>query len=104
MQSRRSVLRRPLLLSAFAFTLTVASPGALAFTFITFDVPVTRAGETSAFGINAQGQIVGQYQLPGLGTHGFRRDGTSFTKIDVPRASSTSALGINAQGHIVGGT
>jgi len=55
-----------------------------------------------AIGINARGDIVGQYSAGGS-NHGFLLDKEgSFTTIDVPGASSTSALGINPRGDIVG--
>jgi hypothetical protein len=63
--------------------------------FQTIDVP--GAGVTSAFGINAAGQIVGEYD-----GHGFLDVSGSFTTIDVPGASSTGAHGINGAGQIVG--
>jgi hypothetical protein len=69
-------------------------------TFTTIDV--NGAASTGAFGINPQGDMVGQYAAGGT-THGFLLDKEgSFTSIDVPGASSTAAQGINPRGDIVG--
>jgi probable HAF family extracellular repeat protein len=51
------------------------------YTFTTIDVP--GAGYTVASGINADGQIVGWF-TDATGTHGFLRDGATFTTFDVP--------------------
>jgi hypothetical protein len=60
------------------------------------------AAVTTAFGINARGDIVGSYAKGGI-QHGFLlRDGV-FTTIDVPGAAGTDARGINPAGDIVGG-
>jgi len=59
-------------------------------------------------GINARGEIVGQYCDAAFpcnfapGTHGFLLTAAGFTTIDVPGASLTAAFGINASGTIVG--
>lgn len=58
---------------------------------------------TTAFGINARGDVVGTYVDANRVSHGFRwRDG-EFTTIDVPNAAGTDARGINPNGEIVGG-
>jgi hypothetical protein len=84
--------------------LAVVPPGALAgpFTFSPIDVPFAGTVETHASGINAGGQIVGEFFQAGTGTHGFLDNGGSFSAIDVPFADVTSAAGINAGGQIVG--
>ena len=68
--------------------------------FTTLDVPGATA--TAAFGINAAGQIVGQYADAGGRFHGFLLSGGSFTTLDAPGATLTLALGINDAGQIVG--
>jgi len=67
--------------------------------FTTIDVP--GASSTEAFGINAEGNIVGSY-LNAAGLHGFLLSKGAFTTIDVPGASFTQALGINPKGNVVG--
>ena|SRR5215831_10738449 len=59
-------------------------------------------GITVAQGINAAGQIVGQYNTS-TGAHGFLLSGGTYTTLDDPLATSgTVAHGINATGQIVG--
>ena len=59
---------------------------------------------TNANGINAQGQIVGNYQLNccGFNAHGFIYDNGQFTTVDVPGARDTFPLSINVHGVIAG--
>jgi probable HAF family extracellular repeat protein len=57
---------------------------------------------TYPFGLNNRGQIVGWFYDATQHTHGFLKDGTTFTTIDVPGALSTIAYGINTAGQIVG--
>jgi probable HAF family extracellular repeat protein len=83
----------PYQVQATGYTLTSDT-----FTFI--DVP--GATVTAAYGINARGQIVGDYYVNPPVTHGFLDSGGSFTPIDVPGVSTTQAFGINASGQIVG--
>jgi hypothetical protein len=53
-------------------------------------------------GINATGQIVGDYGNAS-GLHGFLKSGSTYTTLDDPSASTgTQALGINDSGLIVG--
>ena len=73
---------------------------AASYTFTTIDVPGARG--TEAHGINATGQIVGQFFGFTGSTHGFLDTDGVFTTIDVPGAFSTEALGINDAGQIVG--
>ncbi len=69
-------------------------------TFTTIEFP--GASLTQAWGINPQGDIVGQYVAGGI-THGFLLDTQgNFFSIDIPGASSTAALAITPQGDIVG--
>jgi hypothetical protein len=71
-----------------------------AFTFSSIEVP--GASSTTAWGINARGDIVGSY-VDGAGvTHGFLLRRGSLTTIDVPGATSADARGIGPNGEIVG--
>jgi probable HAF family extracellular repeat protein len=72
------------------------------YSFTTLDVPGPFFFSPSASGINASGQIVGQYQDAAGNYHGFLLDQSSFTTLDVPGATYTRATGINASGQIVG--
>jgi uncharacterized membrane protein len=68
--------------------------------FTTIDFP--GATQSFAFGINASGQIVGQYDIGAI-RHGYLRntDGT-FTTIDFPGASYSEATAITDAGQILG--
>src|SRR5256885_14311222 len=69
--------------------------------FVKFDFP--NALSTGARGINARGDIVGDYNDPNDVTHGFLLRQGAFTTIDVPGAAGTlGGRGINARGDIVG--
>jgi len=87
---------------AVAAVLTVSSGVALAapFSFSTIDVPGARG--TTAYRINATGQIVGYYFDASNVQHGFLDTGGSFSPINFPGATSTTAFGINDAGQIVG--
>jgi probable HAF family extracellular repeat protein len=74
------------------------------YTFTNIDVPNARF--TEADGINARGQIVGNYG-DASGQHGFLLSGGQYTTLDDPNAVTqpglgTFAFGINARGQIVG--
>ena len=60
---------------------------------------------STAFGINARGDVVGSF-TEGIGrnsvTHGFLLSKGEFTVIDFPGAQGTIARGINSRGEIVG--
>jgi uncharacterized membrane protein len=57
---------------------------------------------TSTTGINARGDIVGQYVAMNA-RHGFKRDRHgAYVSIDYPGAAATSAWGINAAGDVAG--
>ena len=60
-----------------------------------------RTTDTAAYGINDTGQIVGTY-FNASGSHGFLKDGSTYTTLDVPGATDTQAFGINDTGQIVG--
>jgi uncharacterized membrane protein len=62
---------------------------------------VPNAAYTTAYGINATGDVVGEYAIAGL-AHGYRWSAGTFAAIDVPGAEWSSALGINDSGDIVG--
>ncbi len=95
-----SILAGAFFVGAFAFTVLATSPGAIAFTFTTIDVP--GATSTGAARSNAAGQIVGGYtDASGMG-HGFLLDKGTFITIDFPGAVGTTTFGINAAGQIVG--
>ena len=86
---------------------------AASYTFTQIDVP--GATQTTPFGINDRGKIVGFF-IDSTGVHGFLRDTSgSFTTIDVPglpngcttepgqiNSAVTEARGINNAGEIVG--
>jgi uncharacterized membrane protein len=68
--------------------------------FVAFDFP--KATATNPAGINARGDIVGNYRDAYGVTHGFLLAQRIFTTIDFPNATFTSARAINARGDIVG--
>ncbi len=57
---------------------------------------------TNPLGINDRGQITGFYADDEGFTHGFLKEGSTFTTFDVPGADFTEAFSINNQGDIVG--
>jgi len=59
-------------------------------------------GFSAAFGINAQGFIVGSFTDADGNFHGFFDRHGVFTQLDFPGATSTDGNGINAVGIIVG--
>ena len=71
-----------------------------AFKFVTIDFP--KAVATNSTGINARGDIVGNYRDASGVTHGFLLAEGIFSTIDFPNATLTSARAINARGDIVG--
>ena len=73
---------------------------AVAFDYVKIDIP--GASATNPSGINARGDIVGNYSDSGGVTHGFLLRKGVFSNIDFPNASLTAARGINAHGDIVG--
>jgi uncharacterized membrane protein len=73
--------------------------------YTTLDDPNAGTGPfvgTFATGINARGDIVGQYQDAGGGFHGFLLRHGQYTTLDAPNALFTGASGINDSGQIVG--
>ena len=53
-----------------------------------------------AYGINDQGDIVGEYQDTAANFHGFLWNGTTYKTLDVPGAVASVARGINKKGTI----
>lgn len=81
--------------------LSPLSANAATYTFTTIDVP--GAISTAVFGINGNGQIVGDFSKSVGSVQGFIYDAGTFTTINVPSpATSTIAAGINNSGQIVG--
>jgi hypothetical protein len=69
--------------------------------FTPFVVP--GSSSTTAWDVNARGDIVGAYQHPAGVGHGYVRTGDdTYTTLDFPGATLTQARGINARGDIVG--
>ncbi len=67
-----------------------------------FTVPSATA--TLGRGINNSGQVTGSYQDASGGSHGFIKDGSTFTTLDDPLAQlgATFAYGISRDGPVVG--
>lgn len=57
---------------------------------------------TSAWDVNARGEIVGVYRDAANRFHGFLRIGDRYLSVDVPGATATRTFGINAGGDVVG--
>jgi len=70
--------------------------------FKSIDVALPGVTLTAAFGINAQGDIVGRYAVGSVG-HGYLLSDGTYTTIDAPDGvGRTQAQGINEEGQIVG--
>jgi uncharacterized membrane protein len=98
-----SEFRSPRILSAKAATALVRGNGVrrdVDFRFSRIDYP--GASATNPGGINARGDIVGNFHDAYRVTHGFLLRKGAFSAIDVPDASFTAARAINARGDIVG--
>jgi len=63
---------------------------------------ISGASYIEAHGINARGQISGYFNDSRGWVHGFLKDRSGVTIIDVPNASFTYVYGINERGHVVG--
>jgi len=70
------------------------------FVFTSIDVPDAIA--TSAFGINARGEIVGFYRDASNRQHGYVLGRHGLRSIDYPGAALTDARGIGPDGEVVG--
>jgi len=89
------------LLAAFAFVLTLVAPVQAQERVYTTIVPLG-ARSSTAFGINARGDVVGTFVDQNFVQHGFLLSKGEFTVIDVPEAQGTIARGIGPDGDIVG--
>ena len=67
-----------------------------------FSVPGAAGLGTEAIGINAPGSVSGYFQDVNGSFHGFLKQGSKFTTIDVPGATDTFAYGLNNSGEQVG--
>ncbi len=67
----------------------------------TFTAPGADVTDTQAFKLNSRDAVVGWYRNAS-GSHGYLREGTSFTTIDVPGAHLTRAFGINNRDQVTG--
>lgn len=81
-------------------TFTNFDHGQPRFRFSRIDFPGATA--TNPAGINAHGDVVGNYHDSADNVHGFLSRQGAFSRIDFPDASFTAARGINARGDIVG--
>lgn len=89
------------LLAFLALLLTLVAPvGAQEREYTTIAPPGSRS--STAFGINARGDVVGTYIDQNFKQHGFLLRKGLFTVIDFPGAQGTIAHGINPSGEIVG--
>ena len=89
------------LLAVLALALTLAAPVRAQEREYTTIAP-SGARSSTAFGINARGDVVGTFIDQNLIQHGFLLSYGAFTVIDFPGAQSTIARGINPRGDIVG--
>jgi probable HAF family extracellular repeat protein len=85
-------------LSAISLLLTISAAKAGSYDFTEIDVP--GATDTSAYGINNAGQVVGTFDTA-TRTSGFLYTAGGFSLFDAP-GSATIANGINDAGQIVG--
>jgi uncharacterized membrane protein len=67
-----------------------------------FTVPGAAGFGTTAGGINARGQVSGNFQDANGGFHGFLKDGSTLTQIDVPGATATFGYAINSRTDLAG--
>src|SRR5262245_14476231 len=94
---------RPLLLALVSICLVgraLAAAHEPSYTITLFNVPGTTS--TTAFAINARGQIVGSYRDDSARDHGYLFNHGTFTTIDPPGATLTSPVGINLRCQIIG--
>ena len=90
-----------LLLGSVAAFLLASAPLALAQgTYTQIDVP--GATETAPFGIDAAGDICGEYSDASYNQHGFLLSNGIYTTIDPPGGIGTTADSINNSGQTVG--
>jgi len=67
-----------------------------------FTVPGAQPNSTGPNGINDKGLVVGLFSDASGVSHGFLRQGTTYTTIDAPGATTTYAFGINNNGTLEG--
>jgi probable HAF family extracellular repeat protein len=67
-----------------------------------FTAPGAAGFGTTANGINARGQVSGFFQDASGAYHGFLKDGSTFTQIDVPGATDTFGYAINSRADLAG--
>jgi len=79
---------------------TFASAARASVALSTLDFPSAKA--TVAYGINANGDVVGTYVDQNGTNHGFLLTAGQYVSIDPPGSLFTEARGINANGNIVG--
>ena len=91
---------RPFTLQLIALAVVASRAIAAAAQVTPCDVP--GAGYTIGLGINARGDIVGQYGEPFGAGHSFLLRNGIFTTIDPPGSAGGSANGINGRGDVVG--
>ncbi len=89
------------LLAVLALVLTLVAPVRAQEREYTTIAPLG-AQSSTAFGINARGDVVGTFVDQNFVQHGFLLRKGEFTVIDFPGAQSTIARGINPRGEIVG--
>src|SRR6187549_3481598 len=89
------------LLAVAVFVLTLVAPvRAQDRDYSTIAPPGARS--STAFGINARGDVVGTFVDQSFVQHGFLLSKGEFTVIDFPGARGTIARGISPDGEIVG--
>src|SRR5512132_1974576 len=90
------------LLAVSALVLTLVAPvRAQEREYTTIPTPLGTLSST-AFGINARGEVVGTFVDQSFVQHGFLLSKGEFTVIDFPGAQGTIARGIGPSGEIVG--
>ncbi len=100
-KTRSSMLKIPGFLALVGLMLTLVAPVQAQEREYTTIAP-SEARSSTAFGINARGDVVGSFTDQNSVTHGFLLSKGEFTVIDFPGAQSTIARGINPRGEIVG--
>jgi len=100
MQTNRASFLASLLFGALAISLMPAAQAQTGYQYTRIDVPNSIL--TVARGINAHGDVLGDYiDADGVGHDFLLRDGV-FTTIEYPGGAAASALAMNARGDIAG--
>jgi len=73
-------------------------------TITTYNYPISGGGMSSTYivGIDAAGDVAGDYQDASGNGHGFIYTGGTYYDIDAPGATNTAVVGINSLGSLVG--